>query len=186
MHEADTLPGILAAMDILLFALFFTAVAIGFLLVFMRTAKTLTLLQELLRLRALEDRLKAIEQGLQTLRSQLPVTAVQESLETLHGIHDRIGQLGELSAAKVVEIPAQPRAEARPADTLRELVENRLFGMGYRQVRILSDLPDRAGPDELTVRVECQREDVVFKGQILVKNGAVLDVRLSSVLQMFP
>jgi hypothetical protein len=76
--------------------------------------------------------------------------------------------------------------EAKPAETLRELVENRLFGMGYRQVRILSDLPPQVGAEELTVMVECQRDDVVCKGHLVLKNGAVLDVRLSSVLQMFP
>jgi hypothetical protein len=186
MQEPDTLPGILLAMDMLQFALFFAAVVIGFLLVFMRTAKTLTLLQELVRLRAVEDRLKTIEQVVQTLRSQLPIAAVQESLEALRAIRDRIGQLGEVAVSKVVEIPVPAEAAARPVETVRALVENRLFGMGYHRVHILSDLPERHSPDEFSVLVECQRDEVAFKGHLVVKNGAVLDVQLSSVLQMFP
>ena len=174
-------------MDLLQFALFFAAIVIGFVLVFLRTARTQPLLEELLRLRSVDDRLKAIEAGLQTLRGQLNTTPLQEALETLRGIHERLGQLGEHAAApKVVEIPVPVRSEPRAVDSVRALVENRLFGMGYRQVRILSDLPEQAGGEELPVLVECERDSVVFKGQLSVKNGAVLDMRLHSVLQTFP
>jgi len=174
-------------MDMFQFALFFAAVVIGFVLVFLRTARTAPLLEELGRLRSVDDRLKAIEASLLALRGQLNTTVLQDALEVLRGIHERLGQLGETAAApKVVEIPVPVRTEARAVDSVRTLVENRLFGMGYRQVKILSDLPEQAGPEELQVLVECQRDDVACKGHLLLKNGAVLDVRLHSVLQMFP
>jgi hypothetical protein len=169
-------------MDTTQFAIFFVALLIGFALLFLRTRSTDVWLRELGRLRNAEERLEAIESSLRSLRS-LPL------VEVLNGIRDDLAEVAvRLERISVPPVATgDPRVIPRPnGERVRDQIEAKLFDMGYDTIHILSDLEDISPLEAVTVSVECRRDGIGHKGHLLIKNGAVIEAKLFTVLQAFP
>lgn len=182
------------AMDPLQFSLFFCALLVAVALLLVRVARFEQHLQKLGHLRAIEERLHAVDDRLQMLAQtveRVRVDRIEGQLERLHADLEDLREVAANSQQTVVSIPAPAASQADgggepPVARLCAAVENRLLQLGYRDVQILNDLQrvDVAGDVEL--QVECWRGGMPTKGRVLVRNGAVRDVALQNVTQMFP
>lgn len=182
-------------MDPLQFSLFFAAVLIGYLLLHVRVARFEQHLEKLTLLRSLDDRLRQLDDRVQLLGQSVDRIRVERVEAQLERLHDDLQDLREATASiqpAVVQAPApviqagrDAPAEA-PAARLVAAVENRLLQLGYREVQILTDLQRLDATVDVELQVECWRGGMPSKGRVLVRNGAVRDVAVQTVTQMFP
>lgn len=179
-------------MTTLQFSLFFAGLLLAYGLVHVRLVRFERYLQEVVGVKSLNERLERIAQSLERVRldraeqglGQLheDLLAVGEALARVERATRRSAEVAPattvVSAASVVEQP--------PATRVRDLVTDRLLSLGYGNLRLLSDLRDVALDDRAEVVVECERNHIGYKGKVVTRNGAVLDVQLQPVVQAFP
>lgn len=190
-------------MDALQFSLFFVALLVGYVLVHLRLVRFEEHLQKLSGIRGLDDRLRALDDRLRLLAESMDKLRGDRIEGQLERLHDDLEDLREATADvrhAVVQIPqpvlAAPSdvpamvAAAAPVESNGErligIVERRLLQLGYREVQILSRLEDARLDQDLEVQVECERGSMPVKGRVRVVNGAVRDVAMQTVTQMFP
>jgi hypothetical protein len=182
-------------MDALQFSLFFAALLIGYVLIHVRIARFEQHLEKLTLLRSVDDRLRQLDDRVQLLGQSVDRIRVERVEAQLERLHDDLQDLRELAASvqpATVPVPTpavaqggEPVAEA-PAARIVAAVENRLLQLGYRDVQILSDLQRLEPSVDAELQVECWRGGMPSKGRVLVRNGAVRDVAVQTVTQMFP
>lgn len=173
-------------MTTLQFSLFFAALLVAYVLVHVRMARFDAHLRQLSRLQSLDDGVTALGRKLDARRFDEvdgDLARIREELEAMHATLGRIER-------DLVEAVAAPRPLETPrhdaAERIRGLVESRLLQLGYSNLRILSDLSTASLDAEVSVLVECERNNLQSKGTVTVQNGSVRDVRLQNVTQMFP
>lgn len=175
-------------MTTLQFSLFFVALLIGYLLVHVRLAKFETYLKEIVGLKQLNDRLKGVADAMERIR----VERLEEGLQLLHEdaqeLVERLSRIekGTGPAGFGDRTQADGGGELSPAERICAAVEERLFQLGYQKLRILTDLRNLRIEDEVEVLVECERRMMPCKGRVVARNGAILDVDVHTVVQMFP
>ena len=170
------------------FALFFSAILIAYVLMHIRLTRFEKYLQEIAGLKLLNERLKGVSDVLERVR----LDHVEDLLGQLHDdlVAIREGQerldrgLGRVQQ-QAAPMPA-PERESSAADRIRAAIESRLLSLGYSDLRVLTDLTDATLDAEIAVRVECSRQNMVAKGKVVTRNGAIVDVDLSSVAPVFP
>lgn len=188
-------------MDAMQFGLFFAAILVGYVLVHLRLVRFEEHLQKLAGIRSLDDRLRGLDERLKQLGESFEKVRLDRVEGHLDRLHDDLEDLREATLDvrhAVVHIP-QPTiiqaAETSPAATIqlespamhvRALVETRLLQLGYGNLQILTDLGAVSTEHDLEILVEAERGNMPVKGRVLVRNGAVRDVALQSVVQMFP
>lgn len=167
------------------FALFFAAILIAYVLVHVRLSRFEAYLREIAGLKLLNERLKGVSDVLERVR----LDHVEDLLGQLHDdlIAIRDAQEGlERSLGRAGVAEPEVARSGSAADRIRAAVESRLLSLGYSDLRILSDLADSTLDTETTVRVECSRQNMVSKGRVVTRNGAIVDVELKPVAQVFP
>lgn len=181
-------------MDALQFSLFFVALLVGYVLVHLRLARFEVHMQKLAGIGALDDRLRLLVETIEKLRLE----RIEAHLERLHeDLQDLREATTEVQDA-VVRIPMAtvvaadagspvviPRQESEGSRVLA-LVETRLLQLGYSNIQVLSDLSLARADGDVEVQVECERGGMPAKGRVQLRNGAVRDVALQTVAQMFP
>ena len=175
-------------MDIYQFSLFFAALVIAYILVHLRLLRFETYLKDIATLKLLNERLKDLCDRMERVR----VDRVEEGL---HQLHDDLGDLKALtkeltqvqksSGSSEVVVPISTPA-ASAAERIRTAVEERLLSLGYRNLRILTDLSDASLDEEVSIQVECERRHMRCKGQVKSLNGGIRDVQIHSIVQSFP
>ncbi|MEQ8764044.1 MAG: hypothetical protein RL885_08960 [Planctomycetota bacterium] len=151
-----------------------------------------------LRGRSLEDSLRRIETSLKEMPE---IRTLSEKISNLDYVLRQIDfseaetHLAELKAiAARVEIAladAGPRYEAvapvvtSGSERLVDLVERKLYNLGYESVVIVSNLQDLE-KEPWEIHVEATRRGGAFKGYLKIQNGSVQEVRLLPALEMFP
>ena len=165
------------------FGLFIAAVLIGFGLIYLQLLRFQTHLRDVSALKGVNDRLQGVSDAL----ARMNLTNVEERLEL---ILNQLSQLGG-SCKRLERAVEQSRELAAPAAAAapyppRALVETRLFSLGYRRLRLLTDLSSAKIADEVEVVVECEKNQMTHKGKVVACNGEIRDVSLQSVTQAFP
>ncbi|MHC4077605.1 MAG: hypothetical protein ACYST0_04080 [Planctomycetota bacterium] len=175
-------------MDIYQFSLFFAALVIAYILVHIRLVKFETYLKDVATLKLLNERLKDLADRMEHVR----VDRVEEGL---HQLHDDLQDLGELTKELAQIQKSAPTSDvvvpvvaptSSPAERIRAVVEERLLNLGYRNLRILTDLSDASLDEEVSVQVECERRHMACKGQVKTINGGISDVEIHTIVQSFP
>jgi outer membrane murein-binding lipoprotein Lpp len=93
--------------------------------------------------------------------------------------------LSELTR-KVADLEPQHDAEHdRPAQGPEDIAREHLERMGYRRVRLLSDLGSLNGRSGKVV-FEATRDGAAHKGQVVVEDGVARDVNARSAYSAFP
>ena len=195
-------------MDALQFAFFFAAILVGYVLVHLRLVRFEEHLQKLAGIRSLDDRLRSLDERLKQVVESFDKVRLDRVEQHLDRLHDDLEDLREATLDvqhAVVHIPAPtiiaapetpaplPAPTASPVvetesagERVRALVETRLLQLGYGNLQILSELDRVDAAHDLEILVEADRGCMPVKGRVLVRNGAVRDVALQSVVQMFP
>lgn len=175
-------------MDAIQFSLFFAAIVIAYVLVHVRLVRFEKYLKEVSVLQVLNDRLKTLADGLQNIRVdrlEEQLQQLHEDLEAIHEVEKKIVR-GQTAAREAGPAAAAERSAASAAEKIRSVVEERLLHLDYHNLRILTDLKNVNLDDELEVLVECERNDMPYKGHVRTRNGNVSDVEIHSVAQSFP
>ncbi len=183
-------------MDVLQFSLFFAALFVGYVLLHVRVARFEGHLEKLASLRSIDDRLRQIDDRLQLLGTSVDRIRTERVEGQLERLHNDLEDLREVTANvqnAVVQIPAPaaptPSGEfpnESSAARMLTAVENRLLELGYHEIRVLNELGGVDAAGDVELQVECWRGGMPAKGRVLVRNGAVRDVALQTVVQMFP
>jgi hypothetical protein len=181
-------------MDVLQFSLFFAALLVAYVLVHLRLARFEEHMQKLAGIRALDDRLRVLVETVEKMRFDRVETHLERLHEDLQDLREATTEVQDA----VVRIPrptvvavdpetaaAMPRQESDGARILA-LVETRLLQLGYGNIQVLTDLANARADGDVEVSVECDRGGMPTKGRVQLRNGAVRDVALQSVAQMFP
>lgn len=175
-------------MDTLQFALFFAALLVAYLLVHVRLVRFEAYLKEVSALRTVNERLQGLVDGL----GRVDLTPVEERLDLVHAELRRMLESStrlESIVARSKEqatVVAAAGASSSPMEKVRALVETRLLSLGYRNLRILTDLSAVTLEEEIEVTVECEKNGMVHKGKVVTGSGEIRDVDLQSVVQTFP
>jgi len=178
-----------AAMDPTLLVgiiVFVTLVAMGGLLVYL----TARLRQQTDALAGLA-RLEAIEGLLRQLAGRGEELDVRRLEHVLIDLRDGQRRLEE-RLVRLLEVPsadAPAPAGAARHTSLSERVATRLLSMDYERIEVLTPLEDLEAlelAEEGEVVVEARRGGALHKGRVLVKDGAICDVRLRSSYEAFP
>lgn len=173
-------------MTTLQFSLFFAALLAAYVLVHVRMARFDAHLRQLSRLQSLDEGVAALGRKLDARRSDEVVTDLGRISDEIAAMHMTIGRIERgLVEAMAVARPLETSRNDAP-ERIRSVVESRLLQLGYSKLRILSDLANASLDNEVSVLVECERNNLQSKGTITVQNGSVRDVRLQNVTQMFP
>ena len=175
-------------MDTYQFSLFFAALVIAYILVHVRLAKFESYLREISTLKLLNERLKDLAEGMERVR----VDRVEEGLNRLHEDLEEIKEHAQRLQRMQKDAPVGEGVtrvvmpSGTPGERIRGLVEERLLRLGYRNLRILTDLSEVSLDEEVSVRVECERRHMPCKGNVKTINGGILDVEIHTAAQSFP
>lgn len=188
-------------MSELQFSLFFAVLVIGYVLVHVRMQRNERALAALQHLSSIDERLEklaksierprldSVDEGLARLDEELRQIraecgalrgAVGGVREQLAGLGEQLRDTGERPA--IAAIAAEPSAGER----IRATIEARLLDLGYRDLCVLGELAGARLDERTEVRVEATRRQMPVKGTVTVRNGAVVDVALQSVVKTFP
>jgi hypothetical protein len=177
-------------MTTLQFSLFFVGLLVGYLLVHLRLVRFERYLAEITGLKALNERLERVAQSIERVR----LDRAEQALATLHDDLQAIveGQsrleraMRRVEAAPGPALAAPLAADVAPAQRIRDAVSHRLLSLGYGNLRLLNDLTAATLDERTEVLVECERNHIGYKGKVVTRNGAVVDVQVQSVTQAFP
>jgi hypothetical protein len=177
-------------MSTLQFTLFFTALLIGYVLLHLRLVKFEAYLKEISVLKLLNERLSSVADAMERIR----IDSVEEGLHQLHEDAKELSTTASRIESSLSGLRGQGDEGARmlvpggqtAAERVCAVIEERLFQLGFKKPRILTDLRNVHIEDEIEVQVECERQMMPYKGKVKTKNGAILDVDVHSVVSMFP
>jgi len=177
-------------MDPLQFSLFFAALLVGYVLVHLRMARFEKYLREVSGIKTLNERLQGVADALERIRVEPHEELLQEIRDEMKGLRGDVRrveqasrEIGERDATGPVVIPgAQPSV----GESLRNLVEGRLMAMGYADLKILTDLSSARLDSEVDIVVECNKNEMPFKGRVRIRNGSIQGVEMQSVAASFP
>lgn len=173
-------------MNALQFSLFFAALLVAYLLVHVRLVRFETYLREVSALKVVNERLKGVSDSM----TRVNLEPVEDRLDMIHaelrGLAEMAAKL-EHTASRVREVSTPEVTASEPAgERIRGVVETRLLALGYRNLRLLTDISAATMSDEIEIVVEAERNQMPCKGRVLTVNGEVRDVYLQSVAQSFP
>ncbi|MBL6721312.1 MAG: hypothetical protein ISQ08_07860 [Planctomycetes bacterium] len=142
-------------------------------------------LEGLQRLESLDQRLK----GLAESQGALDLRRLEHVLVDLRDSQKR----SEERIAQALESrEREPQPESTPGAPaparLPERVINRLVALGYERIELLTPASEFEAlvEGEGEVRVEARRSGATYKGRVLVKQGAIVEVALRPPYEIFP
>lgn len=162
------------------------AAGVGLLVVLLRKfQETSQSLEQLRRLEGIEGLLEQTATRGDDLGLSRIEHAILDLRDTNKRLEERLVQLLEKPAATPEGAESTP---ARPT-SLSERVTTRLLAMGYERIELVTPLETiehLSDAAEGEVVVEARRAGALHKGRVLVKDGAICDVRLRSSYEAFP
>ena len=181
-EEAGIVPFFTAVMDpgYVIAALFLLGLGILFLLQHRQAFRVEGLVR---RLSGLAERL---EEALGALQQPPRAGEGGEAVQVMEEIRRRVVRLEEL----VKSIRDAPPAEALPPPPerrgVRAEVEGWLLSEGFHDVHLPEDLSEVKDEGEYRIPLEAHRDGVAFKGEIVVRDGRVVEERLRPSYEAFP
>ena len=169
----------------LLFALTFVTIVILTTILYLRLSKYETYLREEQRgVERLNERLQMLAESFESLGTKRIEGQLGDIHQTLEAIHDDLqrgsGGFGATGGDGVV-MPAAP-----PRGSFVDIVEAKLYNLGYGRVVIVTDLSDVDSSQPTRVVVEAERGGVVHKGHLTVHGSTVTELDLQPSYTSFP
>ncbi len=179
-------------MSTLQFSLFFAALLVGYLLVHVRLVRFERYLEEVAGLKQMNERLERVAQSIERVRLDRTEQALSLLHEDLGAVVEACGRVERAVRrnADSVVVPTVPVGTSVESTSIArricDSVTDRLLALGYRNLRVLSDLTNATLEDRTEITVECEKRQTSYKGKVVAQNGAVVDLQLQSVNQAFP
>lgn len=145
---------------------------ICFILIYLKTNRIENHLMGIRALNTLNAEMRALNAKLSEPDNQMVedhLTAIQE---TVLKIEEHIALLIKMSCKGKEE-------------SLRDLIERRLYNMGYERVVIVSSLED-IDEEPFRVQVEAERKGILSKGFVVIQNNSIIEAKLNPITAVFP
>ncbi len=134
-----------------------------------------TSLKEMPEIRNLSEKIGELDHVLRHLDFSALETHLAELKEIASRAEHTLGTAGGLS----------PSTRPSSGERLVDLVERKLYNLGYESVVIVSNLTE-LDEEPFEIHVEASRRGASYKGHLKVQNGSVQELRLLPALEMFP
>lgn len=137
------------------------------------------------RLESLDQRLKGLAESQGALDLRRLEHVLVDLRDSQRRSEERIAQALE---AREHEGRVEPAPGAPAPARLPERVINRLVAMGFERIELLTPASefDALVEGEGEVRVEARRSGATYKGRVLIKQGAIVEVALRPPYEIFP
>jgi len=140
-------------------------------------------LKDLGGIKTLNDRLGDLVSGLEGLKTRRVEDQIQEIHETLEQI--RLAFDRRVDRAPVVQEIVQ-RAAPAPTISIQDVVESKLYNMGFQEVLIVTDLSESTGEEPLRIVVEARKGGTIHKGHLVLNGQSVTELDIQPVFNSFP
>ncbi len=168
------------------FALTFTALVVLATIVYVRLIRYDSYLREEKDgIQRLNERLQALVDSLQALGTQRVESQLGDILEVLEGVREGLGRRGPSGGAAAAADTSVIREIPRRAGIL-DVVEAKLYNMGYGKVAVVGDVEDPRAGEPVRVVVEAERDGVIHKGYLVIVGSAVTELDLQPAYTSFP
>ncbi|HMQ21357.1 MAG TPA: hypothetical protein PKE00_02645 [Planctomycetota bacterium] len=168
------------------FSLTFVTLVVLTLVLYLRLLRYETYMEaEKEGMKNLNDRLQKLVDGLEALGTRRVEGQLSDIHELLADIRD-----GLESRSQQVVMQAQTSspevARSRPSQSLVDVVEAKLYNLGYSRVSVVTDLSkvDAHGP--VRVVVEAERDGALHKGHLVLNGSAVTEFEMQQSYTTFP
>lgn len=135
----------------------------------------------------LNDRLQKLVDGLEALGTRRVEDQLGDIHEVLAAIRDGLdrpaAQAAPAAASSVV--PAPSAAGRRPLG-LVDIVEAKLYNLGYNRVTVVTDLSEADSNEPQRVVVEAERDGALHKGHLVLHGTAVTEFEMQPNYTSFP
>lgn len=170
-------------MELLYFSLIFVTLILLAGILYSRLGRYEAYLRDLQGIKTLNDRLGDLVDGLEGLKTRRVEDQIHQIQETLEQI--RVGLERQAGRAPVVQEIVQ-RAAPVPILSLQDVVESKLYNMGYQQVHIVSDLSEANSEEPLRIIVEARKDGTIHKGHLVLNGQSVTELDIQPVFGSFP
>lgn len=140
-------------------------------------------LRDLEGIQTLNDRLGDLVNGLEGLKTRRVEEQIQEIHETLEQIRLGLERQGERTP--VVQEIVQ-RAAPAPTLTIQDIVESKLYNMGFQEVLIVTDVAEAPKGEPLRIVVEARKGGTIHKGHLVLNGQSVTELDVQPVFNSFP
>lgn len=110
------------------------------------------------------------------------VEALAELREAMRKLEERLSRL-QASPRVGAEISPGEMAGSSPIAGHEAVVEAELRRLGFGKIRLLASQPDPASGE---LPVEAQKDQIEYKGRVILRDGAVVECRLTPSYEVFP
>ncbi len=166
---------------LLQFSLTFITLIVLAIILYTRLGRYERYLKDLEGISELNERLRELCEGLQTLGTRRIETQVGDLQVVLMEIRDLL--------ARPQEVPLEVPGSSSPVPletSLSQLILGRLTQLGYERISIVSDLEGVDSSSAVRVVVEASRAGMPVKGSIVVRGSEILEIDLKSSYTTFP
>lgn len=168
-------------MDFLQFGLIIVTIVLLAVVIYQRMSRFEAYLRDLHGIQTLNTRLK----GLTDAFEQLGTKRLEEQLAEIADLLER--SLAQQHQRPEVQIVPQAVEQALPSSaSLSDVVESRLYMLGYQRVVVLSDLSEAKPDEQLRVTVEAFKDGAQYKGSLVLQGRSVVELDLTPVYSSFP
>ncbi|HHI79883.1 MAG TPA: hypothetical protein ENK02_07860 [Planctomycetes bacterium] len=166
---------------LLQFSLTFVTLIVLAIILYTRLGRYERYLKDLEGISELNERLRELCNGLQSLGTKRIETQVADLQVVLMEIRDLLARPQEAP----LEVPVMGASTALET-SLPQLVLGRLTQLGYERISIVSDLEGVDPHSAVRVVVEASRGGMPVKGSLVVRGGEILEMDLKSSYTTFP
>ena len=166
---------------LLQFSLTFITLIVLAIILYTRLGRYERYLKDLEGISELNERLRELCDGLQTLGTRRIETQVGDLQVVLMEIRDLLARPQEAP----IEVPVSSSA-GNLEISLSQLILGRLTNLGYERITIVSDLEGVDTSSAIRVVVEASRAGMPVKGSLVLRGAEILEVDLKSSYTTFP
>lgn len=171
---------------LLQFSLTFVTLVVLTLVLYLRLARYEAYLQaEKEGMKNLNDQLQKLVEGLGALGTRRVEDQLGEIGELLSAIRDGLDRAPASVPAAVGSLGDAPVKHRAPAG-LVDVVEAKLYNLGYNRVTVVTDLRDADASEPIRVVVEAERDGSMHKGHLILHGTAVTEFEMQPNYTTFP
>ncbi|PIE23674.1 MAG: hypothetical protein CSA62_06090 [Planctomycetota bacterium] len=167
--------------DFLQFGLIIVTIVLLTIVVFQRLARMEAYLRDLHGIQTLNTRLKALVDAFE----QIGTKRLEEQLSDITDLLDR-NLAGQSSRSEVQIVPQASEAKLPSGSTALDVVEAKLYMLGYQRVVVLTDLSNIKSDEQVRVAVEAFKDGAGYKGSLVLQGRSVVELDLTPVYSSFP
>ncbi|MCA8970829.1 MAG: hypothetical protein KDC95_13630 [Planctomycetes bacterium] len=135
-------------------------------------------------MKSLNDRLQKLVDGLEALGTRRVEDQLADIHDVLTGIRDGLDGRSQVAVAALASAGGETRMHAPSG--LIDVVEAKLYNLGYTKVTVVTDLSSVDKERPVRVVVEAERDGALHKGHLVLSGTAVTEFEMQQSYTTFP